>query len=144
MKQHIQQTIEQLYNQLETIIVRLTQNIQQITIEISQQEIQIITQMNQTIDKLQIEIKELSTMCLYGIPTSNKPIIEFQSTLSEEEINDFIRNSLEELKLMKVINQNISESYGRMQNILQKRHQCEKYIQSYIDSTERMKQWLFQ
>ena len=143
-KNKIQQSISQLYNQLETIITRLTQNINQITIEITQHEIQTITQMNNSIEQLQKEIIELSTACLYGIPTSNQPSIQLQSTLSDEEINDFIRNSLEELKLMKVINQNISESYTRMQSIIQKRHQCEKYIQSYIDSTEHMKKWLFQ
>ena len=141
MKNKIQQTITQLYSQLETIITTLTQNINQITVEITQQEIQSITQMNQTIDNLQQEINEFSSEILYGLPKQTQPKFEIQSQISDEEINDYIRNSLEELKLMKVINQNISESYVRMQNIIQKRLQCEKYLQSYIDSTDRIKQF---
>ena len=143
-KQQIQQVIDKLYSQLETTILTLTQNVQQITIEIANQEIESITKLNQSIDTLRLEIEELSSACLYGLPIPNQPSIQLQSTINDEEIDDYIRNSLEELKLMKVITQQINESYIKMQNIIQKRYQCEKYLQSFIDSTERLKRILFQ
>ena len=43
---------------------------------------------------------------------------------------------------MKIINQNINESYTKMKNIIEKRKKCDEYIQSYINSIEQIKELL--
>ncbi|EDR24981.1 hypothetical protein EDI_133860 [Entamoeba dispar SAW760] len=146
MSDSIQSSIKNLMNsfqiQIENELIQLNETLKHPLMELKQQELKMVLNVNDSIEQLIKEITFLSSSCSMGIPKNQIQIQPFHSIGCEQEIDKFIQNCLEQLTLMRVINQNIYDAYKKMQNIISKRETCEKLMQSYINHTQSMQNWL--
>ncbi|ELP93061.1 hypothetical protein EIN_052760 [Entamoeba invadens IP1] len=138
-KQHIEELMSQVSTELSDSLHMMTKTLKESPLQTpSNLEVSLAKTLNEKIDGLTQMLQTIPT-----IPQSPKVQLKpIPSIGTDQEIDAFVQLCLEQLTLMRVINQNIFDAYKKMQSIVAKRESCEKMMQSYINSTQSMQNWL--
>ncbi|KAL7716728.1 Uncharacterized protein QTN25_005691 [Entamoeba marina] len=138
----ITESMSMIETEIEIVMKQFIKDINNSNEAVEKSEIKTTKTINSMIDSLYREINYLSTNVTVGLPHTKLSKYSIRLMGDDVNIDQFVKNCLEQLTLMRVITQNIQDAYKTMNTIVTKRERCEELIQSYITETKTMQSWL--
>ena len=81
---------------------------------------------------------------LTAVPPPPVSVPALAAPLSAPDVDRFTKDCLDQLILMRVINQNIQDAYRSMNAITAKREKCNEFLLSYVRYTKAIQTWITQ